>query len=92
MSQHDWRSFLILSLNTKDEKLLSELFELFLTREERNSLEGRYSIIKALIEQKQPQRQISEELNVSIAKITRGSNELKGISPKLKRYLLTHLT
>jgi TrpR family trp operon transcriptional repressor len=92
MSQHDWRNFLNLCLNTKDEKLLSELFELFLTREEKDSLEGRYAIIKALMEHEKPQRKISEDLNVSIAKITRGSNELKGISPKLKRYLLAYLT
>ena len=40
-------------------------------------METRCLIIKALLEKKAPQRQIAEELNVSIAKITRGSNELK---------------
>ena len=91
MSQHDWRRFLQLCMKVNDEKLLSEFFELFLTPEERESIETRVLIVRALLEQKKPQRQISEDYNVSIAKITRGSNELKGISPKLKRYLLTHL-
>ncbi|HEV2614633.1 MAG TPA: trp operon repressor [Gammaproteobacteria bacterium] len=87
MSQHDWRRFLNLCLEIKDEKLLSEFFELFLTHEERDSIETRVLIVRALLEQKKPQRQISEDYNVSIAKITRGSNELKSISPKLKKFL-----
>jgi TrpR family trp operon transcriptional repressor len=57
------------------------------TAEERSSLETRCLIIKALLDQKRTQREISEDLNVSIAKITRGSNELKRISPKLREYL-----
>jgi TrpR family trp operon transcriptional repressor len=50
-------------------------------------LEMRCLIIKALLDQKNPQREIAENLKVSIAKITRGSNELKRISPQLKAYL-----
>ena len=87
MSQHDWKRFLHLCLSIKDEKLLSEFFELFLTPEEKESIEMRCSIVKALLEQKMPQRQISEDLHVSIAKITRGSNGLKSISPKLRKFL-----
>lgn len=87
MNQKGWRSFLELCLAAKDEKILSELFDLLLTPEEKSSLETRCLIIKALLEQKKTQRQMSEYLNVSIAKITRGSNELKRISPKLKQFL-----
>lgn len=91
MNQKGWHYFLKLCLATRDEKILSELFDLFLTHEEKSSLETRCLIVKALLDQKKPQRQISEDFNVSIAKITRGSNELKRISPKLIQYLHDNL-
>ncbi|OGT47495.1 MAG: Trp operon repressor [Gammaproteobacteria bacterium RIFCSPHIGHO2_12_FULL_41_15] len=91
MDQEGWRYFLALCLAAQDEKTLSELLDLLLTPEEKVSLEMRCLVIKALLEQKKPQRQISEDLKVSIAKITRGSNELKRISPRLKEYLRKHL-
>ena len=47
----------------------------------------RYSIIHELIKQEKTQREIAKELNVSIAKISRGSNELKRIDKKLLTYL-----
>lgn len=87
MNAKGWRCFLELCLSAEDEKVLDELFGLLFTAEERSSLETRCLIIKALLDQKRTQREISEDLNVSIAKITRGSNELKRISPKLKHYL-----
>jgi len=91
MSQKGWRYFLDLCLAAKNDKILSELFELFLTPEEKSSIEARCLIVKALLEQKKTQRQMSEDLNVSIAKITRGSNELKRISQKLSQFLQEEL-
>lgn len=91
MSQKGWRSFLKLCHAATDEKMLSELFTLMFTAEERASLETRCLIVKELLEQRKAQRQISEDLQVSIAKITRGSNELKRISPKLKQFLQKQL-
>lgn len=91
MNQKARRHLLDLCLATKDEKMLSELLDLLLTPEEKSSLETRCQIIKALLEQKKTQREISEDLGVSIAKITRGSNELKRISIKLKHYLERYL-
>jgi TrpR family transcriptional regulator, trp operon repressor len=91
MNEEGWACFLTLCLGTRDETILSELFNLLLTHEEKSSLETRCLIIKALLDHKKPQRQMSEDLTVSIAKITRGSNELKRISPKLKKYLETQL-
>jgi TrpR family trp operon transcriptional repressor len=91
MKQDGWRCFLNLCKAAKDEKTLTSLFDLLLTHEEKESLETRCLIIKALLDQEIPQRQISEALNVSIAKITRGSNELKRTSPKLKTFLKEHL-
>jgi TrpR family trp operon transcriptional repressor len=87
MQLRGWQHLLNLCQKAEDEKLLSELFDLLLTPEEKKSLEMRCLIIKALLDQKNPQREIAENLKVSIAKITRGSNELKRISPQLKAYL-----
>lgn len=91
MSHKGWRYFLELCLVAENEKNLSELFDLFLTPEEKSSIETRCLIVKALLEQKKAQRQISSDLSVSIAKITRGSNELKRISPKLIQFLRQNL-
>lgn len=82
-----WEEFLTLCLETHDPKMLSLLFDLFFTFEEKESLAARYLIIKALIKAEKPQRQIAKDLNASIAKITRGSNELKRTHAKLLRYL-----
>ena len=90
MTHNGWCDFLKLCLAAENEKILTEFFELMFTAEERSSLETRCGIIRSLLNQKIPQRQISEELKVSIAKITRGSNELKRISPRLKQFLLAH--
>ncbi len=84
--------FLKLCVAAEQENILSELLELLLTPEERNDIETRCLIIKALLQQEKPQRQISDDLNVSIAKITRGSNELKRISSRLKYFLIKQST
>jgi TrpR family trp operon transcriptional repressor len=85
--QKGWKDFIALCLATQDAKLLSELFDLFLTFEEKQSLSMRTLIIKSLLAREKPQREIAKEFNVSIAKITRGSNELKRCSKKLLRFL-----
>lgn len=82
-----WKSFLSLCLKTKTPDELSQLLACFLTIEEKEALADRYAIIKALIDAKQTQRSMSETLNVSIAKITRGSNALKSLDPKLRLFL-----
>jgi len=87
MTDNGWQILLRLCLSAKNEDILSELLSLFLTPEEKSSIETRCLIVKSLLENKLSQRKISEELNVSIAKITRGSNELKRISPRLLEFL-----
>lgn len=87
MNKKGWQCFLTILHSTHDEKMLSELLELLLTPEEKSSLETRCLIIQALLDNKKTQREISKDLAVSIAKITRGSNELKRISAKLKAHL-----
>lgn len=87
MNQSGWRRFIKLCLSTNDEKMLSSLLDCFLTSEEMESLATRCLIIIELIKKEKSQREIAKELGVSIAKITRGSNELKRISPKLMHFL-----
>lgn len=89
--QPGWQMFLKLCLAAQDEQTLSTLFDVFLTHEERASIETRCLIVQALLEQTQSQRQIAENLNVSISKITRGSNELKRVSEDIKQFILQDL-
>ena len=69
---------------------LGQLFDLFFTIEEKETLASRFLIIKALLEENITQREMAEKYKVSIAQITRGSNAMKIISPKLKELLKKH--
>lgn len=89
--EKSWRVFLELCLEAKDASGLDELFNLFLTLEEKEHLSSRMQIIKALMEQKLSQREISEKMKVSISQITRGSNALKVISEDLLKFLKKHI-
>jgi TrpR family transcriptional regulator, trp operon repressor len=91
MNQAGWRSFIKLCLATKNDKMLSSLFDLLLTPEERESIAMRCLIIVDLLKQEKTQRDMADNLHVSIAKITRGSNELKRMSPKLIEFLKENL-
>jgi TrpR family trp operon transcriptional repressor len=82
-----WKAFLKLCTKIQSVDELDELFHLMLTIEEQETIASRFLIIKALLEAQAPQREISEELNVSIAQITRGSNALKIIPAKFKNTL-----
>jgi TrpR family trp operon transcriptional repressor len=87
-----WRGFLALCVKQQNEKSLEQLFELFLTPEEKENLATRYSIVQVLLQNELPQREIAKQLNVSIAKITRGSNELKRMDKKLLQELNHYFT
>lgn len=87
-----WQDFLKLCSKINTPKEFGEFLDLFLTIEEKETMASRYVIIKALIEEKMTQREIAETCKVSIAQITRGSNALKIISPKLKELLIKHQT
>jgi len=86
-----WRGFINLCQSSKDAAALEQLFDLFLTPEEKENLNTRYLIVKELLQDDRTQREIAKALNVSIAKITRGSNELKRIDKKLLQYLKTNI-
>lgn len=89
--QQGWNEFTDLLLSAKDKDEFYLLLDLFLTDEEKSDLAARFLIVRELIKQEKTQRVIASELHVSIAKITRGSNELKRASRKLLMYLKSKL-
>jgi TrpR family trp operon transcriptional repressor len=91
MNQSGWRIFTKLCLASRNEKTLDSLMELFLTHEEIESIAMRCLIIKDLLKQEKTQRVMADDLHVSIAKITRGSNELKRMPAKLIEFLQEHM-
>lgn len=80
--QTGWEQFINLCIGLEKPKNLSDILEIFLTIEEKSNIANRFLIVQALLKKQKPQREIAKDLNVSIAKITRGSNELKRLSPK----------
>ncbi len=87
----EWNQLVKLFTNVKSEELMDQMLHLFLTINEREFLFDRYKIIKALLTSDLPQRKIAEELEVSIAKITVGSNELKRTPKELINYFKKHV-
>lgn len=89
--ERNWHGFLELCSKTKNLEELNNIFSLFLTFEERETLASRYLIIKSLLEEQLTQREIAENYKVSIAQITRGSNALKIIDANFKESLKKRL-
>ena len=82
-----WRDFLTLMRATDSADLFSELCDLLFTLEEKEQIALRVELVKELLKGDKTQRQISQDLNISIAKITRGSNALKTVSDALKTHI-----
>jgi len=89
--ENGWNSFIKLCLATRSADTLSQLFDVLLTAEEKADIAMRCLIIKELLAENKTQRQMAKDLQVSIAKITRGSNELKRQDTKSLNYLKKHL-
>jgi TrpR family trp operon transcriptional repressor len=83
----DWREFLNFCSRLKTEEQFNSFFELFLTINEREELLARFKIVKELLKGEKTQREIAGHHKVSIAKITRGSNQLKTIDESFKKFL-----
>ena len=87
-----WEKFLTLCHQTESNTELEQLMRLLLTHEEQEQIATRVLLLKELLAKEKPQRKIAEELHVSIAKITRGSNALKHLSEQeleaLTKYFL----
>lgn len=90
--QKGLKEFIDLCLDSQDENQLAALFDLFFTEEEKSALALRFLLVRELLKQENSQRAIAKRLNISIAKITRGSNELKRINKTLLKYLEEKLT
>ncbi|NNM43618.1 MAG: trp operon repressor [Chlamydiae bacterium] len=91
MEEDGWKGLMLLVTQIDSPKELSALFDLFLTIEEKETLASRFLIVRALFEGKLTQREIAEKYKVSISQITRGSNAMKIIEGKLKRFLESKL-
>lgn len=87
-----WQDFIELLHQAQSTTQIHDILRLFLTAEERDQLATRVLLTHALLKKNKPQRQISQDLNISIAKITRGSNQLKETDQQLKEYIEKTLT
>lgn len=90
-NKQGWRQFLYWCQQVENEKMLDMLFDLLLTPEERKDIATRCLIVSELLSQQHTQRDIAKDLSVSIAKITRGSNELKRVKGQLLQYIKDNL-
>ncbi len=61
---------------TKDEKIIEKFLTSLLTKNELNEISSRWELVK-LLDLGLSQRKISNQLRLSLCKITRGSKELK---------------
>jgi TrpR family trp operon transcriptional repressor len=89
-SQHHkeaWELFLKLCCSIEDPELLDKFLSFILTPEECEMLATRIVITQELLKGERSQRTIAADIGVSIAKITRGSNGLKGIDETLLKFL-----
>lgn len=82
-----WDDFLALCQGAESKAILNELCDLLFTLEEKQQLALRVELVKELLHGEKTQREISRDLNISIAKITRGSNALKTASDQLKMFI-----
>ena len=83
-----WWRFLHACAELKTAEEIDAFFNLLLTIEERKDVADRYLIIRDLLKGDKTQRKMAEDLHVSIAKITRGSNSLKTIGETLRNFLM----
>jgi len=70
----------------RDPKLILDFLKCILTPYELEEVSGRWELVK-LLNQGVSQRKISEQLGMSLCKITRGSRELKKQDSAFKRVL-----
>lgn len=80
-----------LLLNISGEEDISLMLPLLLSPEELNAINARTLVYKELLLAEKSQREIARIHNISIATITRGSNNLKAMSDKEKQLLQTLL-
>jgi len=87
----DWSLLKRLIIQAVHTEQLDTLLRFILTPEECQALPKRVVLIKNLLAGHTSQRAIAEKTGISIAKITRGSNELKRIDTNFKQWLVDQL-
>lgn len=87
VERKQFKKIMALLNEAPNEAIRFELVELLFTPAELVQLQARYEIVEQLIKGQKTQRDLASDLKLSIAKITRGSNELKRRSSALKSYL-----
>ena len=87
MNYPGWKNFVALTEQAAEQDQLNDLFKFFLTAEEQEQMGKRILLIQALLKGELTQRDIAKKLEISISKITRGSNMLKNTPSQLKHFL-----
>lgn len=89
MTEHNnnWHDLIQLFSAVDDAPSIEKLLQVLFTHDERNDMAKRVQIIRGLLKGDKTQRQLAHELNVSIAKITRGSNALKSVDDEVRALL-----
>ena len=86
-----WDAFLKVCLEAKDQIHLDFFMNCLLSDEEAQSIKKRMVLLHALLQGDQSQRQIAENLGVSVASITRGSNNLKRMTAEQRARMALYL-
>jgi TrpR family trp operon transcriptional repressor len=79
MDQKIWAKFLKITAK-KNPEILKLWFDVLLTPAEKSDIADRILILEGLLKEKLSQRDLANDLQVSISKITRGSNALRLMS------------
>lgn len=87
----EWQQFIVLLKQAVQEDKVDELLSMLLTVDERSALGLRLQIIRELLNNQRPQREIQQQLNTSAATITRGSNMLKSVDPDILAWVSSKL-
>ncbi|GAD90187.1 MULTISPECIES: trp operon repressor [Vibrio] len=78
--EQEWQKLLVTIAKAAEQGEHQVLLSMMLTPDEKEALVTRAKILHKLLNESCSQRQISQDLGVGIATVTRGSNELKGRS------------
>ena len=76
----EWQKFLSLLVDCQDNVQLETLLNFLLTHDERDMIASRLLLTEQLLRKDKSQRAIAADYEISIALITRGSNELKRLT------------
>lgn len=86
MREKSWQKFIQITSGLSPEELKLWM-EVMLTPAEQEDIADRIRILEGLLTEEVPQRDLSAKINVSISKITRGSNALKRLGAQKQAWL-----